>query len=233
VADAHAVIHDRAVARGVPRRDVFRSYLQLECRRHAVANHERVGFLLLPMLVQVDESRSDYESAGVDDARPGERRSADRLDAATSNADGSECRQARTPDPSRARSRSPSRRVPDDCMRRAGGSRERRTDEDGALGRAALRAAGFGGVGALGFSASNRVASPPAPAMSDRSVQFTQCSYRRPQAGAILIQPTPQNPEAPKPQTPAGNAASLRAAALPANGTTANLTLDSQPTMAL
>ena len=73
VADAHAVVHDlAAIARRVPLGDVAGADLELERGGHAVAHHQPVRFLLLPVLVQVDEAGGDDETRGVDDARAGE-----------------------------------------------------------------------------------------------------------------------------------------------------------------
>ena len=68
-------------------RDVAGADLELERGRHAVAHHQPVRFLLLSVLVQVDEPGRDDETRRVDHARARERRDGDRFHATAANAD--------------------------------------------------------------------------------------------------------------------------------------------------
>src|SRR5260221_8892484 len=68
VTDAHAVVDSLAgAALAIPRVDVRRSELELECCRHAVERTEPIDLRRLSVIVQVDEARGDDKVVRVDD----------------------------------------------------------------------------------------------------------------------------------------------------------------------
>ena len=72
VPDADAVIDQAAASRRVPRVNIAGSQLELECRRNAVPSLKAVSVRRLLVGVQIDESRTDDETHGIDGGAAGQ-----------------------------------------------------------------------------------------------------------------------------------------------------------------
>jgi hypothetical protein len=82
------MVHDlTAGPSGVPAGHVGGPYLEFERRGHAVAHHHAIRLLLLPVFVEIDETRRHDVASCIDDALPGEWRFRDRVDLPGPDAD--------------------------------------------------------------------------------------------------------------------------------------------------
>ena len=70
-------------SRGVPAGDIGGAHFEFEGTGDAVPGLERVGFGILPVLVQIDEARRDHQAFGVNDFAPLQGLRGDGLDGAT------------------------------------------------------------------------------------------------------------------------------------------------------
>ena len=106
VADRDAVVDRRfSLARRIPGRHISRPDFEFEAAGDAVARLECIGLEVLPMLVQVDESRRHHQAACIDDSAALQRQRAKSLRCFRRGCPPSAQRRARSPDRSLSRSR--------------------------------------------------------------------------------------------------------------------------------
>ena len=96
VADAYAEIDQRLpFPRGIPFGNIIGSGLEFQRSRHAVMGLKLIVARLLPVLVEIDESRRDDQSLGIDGRTPRQRRFGYGGDLASADADVAHSIQAR------------------------------------------------------------------------------------------------------------------------------------------